>query len=234
MSKLVYSDADYCGMSDYLLDWDFTSCYSSQDIDFIWNDIKSAILTAIDKLVPTVAITKRHSHLPRWFNGSLRHDLKRVRTIRRMCITRPTPANLESLSQLDAYLRDSIAEAESSYVVSLINQSVMDKSNACLYAHIRSIINIPPVVSLSPQSASSYKEQANLPYSLKFSWSVNFVVFVVMGLLTKFKPRKSLKCHSLTNHEKLLLFLLSTLLSLSQCRYIMTVVWTQSLSHHLM
>ena len=41
----------------------------------------------------------------------------------------------------------------------------------------------------------------NLPYSsLKFSWRVNFVVFVVMGLPTKFKPRKSLKCHPFTGY----------------------------------
>ena len=39
-----------------------------------------------------------------------------------------------------------------------------------------------------------------IPYSLKFSWRVNFVVFVVMGLPTKFKPRKSLKCHPLTGY----------------------------------
>ena len=108
-----------------------------------------------------------------------------------MCITRPTPANLESLSQLDAHLRDSIAEAEYSYVLSLINQSVIDVSNARLYAHIRSIIkqfNIPPVVSLSPQSASSYKEQANLFNDYFFSVyspsspfpSLNFLISLPM------------------------------------------------------
>lgn len=74
---------------DFLLDWDFDSCYFSQDVEVIWSRIKLAILTAIGKFVPIVTVSKRHSHLPRWFNSSVYHDLKRVRTIRRQCVSSP-------------------------------------------------------------------------------------------------------------------------------------------------
>ena len=44
---LNYSKADFEGMRDFLMDWDFTPCLNSNDVDFIWSHIKSAIYAAI-------------------------------------------------------------------------------------------------------------------------------------------------------------------------------------------
>ena len=73
-------------MCDYLLDWDFDPCLSSQNVEFIWSHIKLAIITAIDKFVPTTTVSCRHSHQPRWFDGSIRHNLNRLRTLRKRCL----------------------------------------------------------------------------------------------------------------------------------------------------
>ena len=48
---LNYSKTDFEGMCDFLLDWDFTPCLNSTDVDFIWSHIKSAIYVATRKFV---------------------------------------------------------------------------------------------------------------------------------------------------------------------------------------
>ena len=118
-SFLNYSQVDYRSMCDFLLDWDFSVCFLSLDVEFIWSEIKSAILEVINRFVPTATIPKRHYHLPGWFDGSLCHNLKRVRTFRRKCISHPTPTPLQNLACLESDLKDNIAIAESTYVSTL-------------------------------------------------------------------------------------------------------------------
>ena len=122
LSFLNYASADYLGMCDYLLDWDFDLCLSSQDVEFIWSHIKSAIITAIDKFVPTTTVSRRHSHQPRWFDGLICHNLNRLRTLRKRCLSNPTPSRLDHLSQLESTLSEDIATAESTYVSRLIQK----------------------------------------------------------------------------------------------------------------
>ena len=86
---LNYIKADYQGMCDYLLDWDFSECFKSNNVEEIWSLIKSAIHAAISQFVPVSRTSRRQGHLPKWFDSSLRYDLKRLRTLRRKCSTRP-------------------------------------------------------------------------------------------------------------------------------------------------
>ena len=171
-SFLNYSQADYRGMCGFLLEWDFSACFLSLDVEFIWSEIRYAILEAINRFVLTVTIPKRHSHLPRWFDGYLRHNLKHVRTFHRKCVSHPTPTHLQNLAHLESVLKDNIAMAESTYVSTLIQQSAINHSPSCLYAHIRSLVkqsSIPPQVFLGSMSASSLKDQADLFNNYFFS-----------------------------------------------------------------
>ena len=59
-------------------------------------------------------------------------------TLRKRCLSNPTPSRLDHLSQLESTLSEDIATAESTYVSRLIQKSVIDKSPSCLYSHIRS------------------------------------------------------------------------------------------------
>ena len=164
-SFLNYSQADYRSMCDFLLDWDFSACFLSLDVEFIWSEIKSPILEAINRFVLTATILKWHSHLPCWFDGSLRHNLKHVRTFCRKCVSHPTPTRLQNLARLESDLKDNIAIAESTYVSILIHQSAINQSPSRLYAHIRSVVKqspIPSQVFLGSTSASSSKEQVDL------------------------------------------------------------------------
>uniref|UniRef100_A0A1X7UT76 Uncharacterized protein n=1 Tax=Amphimedon queenslandica TaxID=400682 RepID=A0A1X7UT76_AMPQE len=62
-----------------------------------------------------------------------------MRTARRKCRSNPTPERIKSVSLLESNLGDEITKAEAHYVSSLINQSVVDKSKARIFSHIRSL-----------------------------------------------------------------------------------------------
>ena len=172
LSFLNYASADYLGMFDYLLDWDFAPCLSSQDVEFIWSHIKSAIITAIDKFVPTATVLRRHSHQPRWFDGSIRHNLNRLRTLCKRCLSNPIPSRLDHLSQLESTLSEDIATAESTYVSHLIQKLVAEKSPSCLFSLIRSKTkqpHIPPRLFMGSSSAATAKKKADLFNAYFFS-----------------------------------------------------------------
>ena len=123
-SFLNYTKADFLGMCDFLLDWDFSSCYASDNVEVIWSEIKSAISTAIDAFVPSSTIPRHHSHLPRWFNASIRHRLKQFRSVRRSYISNPTSTRKQKLSDLESDLQRDISNAKEEFVSALINKSV--------------------------------------------------------------------------------------------------------------
>ena len=54
-----YSKGDYTGLSNYLLDIDFTSCLQSHDVRGIWCTIEQFIVNAMKLFIP---ITKMYSH----------------------------------------------------------------------------------------------------------------------------------------------------------------------------
>ena len=159
-----YAKADYHGMCDFLLDWDFSSCFDSLDIDVIWSGIKCAICMAISKCVPFVTTSCRHSHLPKWFDSNIRHNLECMRTFSRQCASNPSPHSRKRLSDLESVLKDKITKAKSAYESNLVLDYVKKKPSK-LYDHIRTITNhslIPRQVSLGQTLATTDEKKANL------------------------------------------------------------------------
>ena len=107
-------------MCVFLLVWDFSACFLSLDVEFIWLEIKYAIFGAINRFVPTVTIPKQHSYLPCWFDGSLCYNLKCMRTFHRKGVSHPTSTRIQNLACFESDLKDNIAMAESTYVFTLI------------------------------------------------------------------------------------------------------------------
>ena len=68
-------------MCAHLLDTDF-SYLNSLDIELSWLTIKSTVLGAIDLFVPKTK-TAMHNTQPVWFNNTIRHQVKYLRTMRR-------------------------------------------------------------------------------------------------------------------------------------------------------
>ena len=164
LTFLNYDKADYKGMCDFLMDWDFSNCLDSSTVEVIWSDIKDAITTAISRFVPTFTTTHRHAHLPKWFNQQLRHNLKCLRTLRRKHISNPTQYRLNKLNNLEAQLHADIAQAKMNYESKLVHDFACNK-NPKLYSHIRSVTrqnHLPQQLTLDHRIATTDEEKANL------------------------------------------------------------------------
>ena len=89
-----YSRADWNGLSDYLMDTDFSTCFGSNDIEFIWLTLKNTIHNAIQLFNPKIKL-KSHQH-PKWFNAKIRHQLKCLHTLRKKLKLRYSMSKIES------------------------------------------------------------------------------------------------------------------------------------------
>jgi len=56
-----YPKADYNSLCSFLIDFDFTSCLLSHDVDSVWNSIKSAIYEGINLFIPRVRLRRHQS-----------------------------------------------------------------------------------------------------------------------------------------------------------------------------
>ena len=162
--SLNYSKADYDGMCSFLLDGDFCDCFESSDVESIWSLIKYAILTAIAEFVPVASSSRRHSHLPKWFNQQLRHSLNCLRTLQRRYNSHPTLHLSQKLARSKSQLTQDIKDSKSCYEAQLVNDYVHNRSPK-IFSHIRSITlqnQLPPHLFMGSLSAASDEEKANL------------------------------------------------------------------------
>ena len=64
---LDYSKADFNGLSDCLLQLDFSDCYYSDDVEYVWAIIKQSILRAM--LLYILKVHLKSQQTPKWFNS---------------------------------------------------------------------------------------------------------------------------------------------------------------------
>ena len=74
-----YSKTDFNGVCSYLMDIDFGFYLQCDDIEFIWFVIKSLIFEDMYLFIPKISL--KHNHGPKWFDSSIRHHLKCLRTL---------------------------------------------------------------------------------------------------------------------------------------------------------
>ena len=66
-----FSTGDYYGLHDYFLNSDFTSCYSSNNVEHIWATINHILLNTTHIFIPIVKIHTNQK--PIRFNSEIRH-----------------------------------------------------------------------------------------------------------------------------------------------------------------
>ena len=66
-----FPKANLTGLCNFLLDFDFSPCLASVNIEYVWSAIKQAIYTGMDLFIPKVRI--RSHQYPIWFTPELRH-----------------------------------------------------------------------------------------------------------------------------------------------------------------
>ena len=98
-------------MNSYLLDLDFSVCFLSNDIEFVWSFIKSFLYQAMYMFVPKTHIRSHKD--PPWFNPSIRHRVKMLKTLRRKYKTRQSSSISAKIVQLELELQHLISESKS-------------------------------------------------------------------------------------------------------------------------
>ena len=146
---------------EFLLEFDFDSCFTSDDVEGIWSTIKQAIHEGMHLFIPKVRI--RSYQYPAWFTPKLRHLSKRIRSLRKRCLFSPTTNNLNKLQCLQECLQNNLSLSKTNFEANLIN-SISSKKSKFFY-YIKSTIGhnlIPPSVYLDSTQVCNDLDSANL------------------------------------------------------------------------
>ena len=157
-----YANADFVGLCSYLMDVDFSLCFQSSDIEFMWFTIKSVIYDAMLLYIPKVRLKSRQS--PKWFDSHIRHLLNCLRTLRRKYNAHPTPHLLLKINSLEERLQTQISSAKSAFESHLL-MSLQSNDSTKFFSYIRSVSGqnaIPHSLHFNNISVDSDQDKATL------------------------------------------------------------------------
>ena len=162
--KYVYDlpKANYSAIQSFLFDFEYSPCLQSQDVEFIWHEIKSSIHNAMNMFIPKVRLRRRQ--FPCWFTPELRHLSKCLHSTKKRFTKHATPHLQLKLNNLESKYRSKVLLAKSNYESELV-QSFAGSQNSKIYDYIRSLSKkspIPSSVSLDNTSATSDTGKAEL------------------------------------------------------------------------
>ena len=143
--KYVYDfpKANFSAILSYVLDFEYSPCLRSQDVEFIWHEIKNSIHNAMNMFIPKVRL-RRHQ-FPCWYTPELRHLSKCLRSIKKRFSKHATPHLQLKINDLESEYRSKILFAKSQLI-----QFFAGPHNSNIYDYIRTLCKnstIPPVVS---------------------------------------------------------------------------------------
>ena len=128
---------------------------------YVWCYISELIKDGIKQFIPTVRVNRYNQ--PKWFNSSIRHNINRVRTLRRKYNKHPSEQNKLKLENNETLLQAEISNTKADYESTLISN--FSYSNSKIYKYIRSLTNsncIPCSVYYDSISANSDSAKASL------------------------------------------------------------------------
>ena len=160
-SSLNYSKANWEGIYQCLLQYDFNPLFALSNSEAKWSFIKNAVLEAVHKFTPYVG-SKPHCR-PRWFNSDNQHQLNCIHTTRRRARVKPTQHNVYKLAAAEQQLSHDMQKAKLSFESSLIQ--ILHTNPTKVYNYISSIKSesqIPSSVYFETSSSSLDEDKAKL------------------------------------------------------------------------
>lgn len=157
-----YSKADWDGLSNHLMDNDFSLCFEVNDVEEIWSMIKLVVLSAMHLFIPKVRL--RRYQFPRWFSPDLRHKYKCLQTLERRWVRNPSKSNTIKKEEAEMVFRRDAELAKVSYESRLISEFATSNSSM-IYKYIGSLKkgkDIPSTVYYGSERASSDEASATL------------------------------------------------------------------------
>jgi len=157
-----YSKADFDSINEYLSLIDFSPCFHSTDVEFVWAQIKEILLDTIHQFVPQIKI--KPNDFPKWFTSSLKHRVKCLRSLRKRYTKSPTPHVKERLQTAENVIAEEALAARSAYESKLISDFATTNQPK-IYSYIRSLTKsdpIPCTVFYNNSRATNDKHKASM------------------------------------------------------------------------
>ena len=162
--KLIYNyaAADWDGMNIYFTNYNFYSCFQSQDVEFIWDFIKTAIYDASNLYIPK--LHSKVSRQPVWFNSSVRHQLHCTHTLRRKHTKKPTAFSKSKLNAAEHELQQLMIQAKANYEYKLIATHSYSNNNKVFQyiSNLKGYSNLPEEMCYGELKAANDIDKANL------------------------------------------------------------------------
>lgn len=157
-----YTKADFEGMCSFLQDFDFSDFLQSDDVEDLWQDLKSILWEAINLYVPQARI--HNKKMPKWFTPDIRHCINKLRHQRRTNTKNPSTSLRTSISKAERALQEKINTARSMWERELVD-NFADTSNNKIYLHIRSLSRLnsfPNIMRLDSREAFDPHDKAEI------------------------------------------------------------------------
>ena len=150
-----YHQTDVDGLVLYLSSLSYPQVLP-HDINGAWVVIKSFITEARDTFVPSVHIPSKPS--PPWFSPLIRHNINRVRFLRRRLRAHPSCSRLRKLHLAEENLREQITLAKDGYISRMTQQFF--SSPRQLYSYMSQLTRSSSI----PQSVFLERESSTTPF----------------------------------------------------------------------
>ena len=156
-----FANGDFVGLCHYLSNADFTPCFQSNDIEFVWSFISTLIKSGFSHFIPTTVIN--HQRQPKWFNSDIRHHIKCLHTLKRKYNKHPTDSNKVKIEESENLLQAKISHAKSNYEANLVS-TYANNNNSKIYSYIKNIAkstSLPSTLFHDSIPANSDSAKAN-------------------------------------------------------------------------
>ncbi len=158
-----FSKLNYTDLANYILDYDFSSCLYTHNVELAWNHLRFTLHNAISQFAPKVKLKPRKC-FPKWYNSEIRLRLNRTRHFRKQAKCHPTTANVNRLEREDNYLNQLMTTSKMKFEASLVEEFAYSNSNK-IYKYINNLLkrdNIPETMHFESQLATCDLEKASL------------------------------------------------------------------------
>ena len=131
-----YSMADYFAINNVVADFEFSQI-ASINVDIAWADLRTVLVDACNEFIPTFKSSKGKS--PRWYTAEIRHNINRIRSLRRRINKNTTPGRLVKLTNLSAHIHYLMETAKTEYQSKLV--STFGSNPRKLYSYLSDLHN---------------------------------------------------------------------------------------------
>ena len=151
----IWRKGDYASMNDFIRSFDFSSFYSSSDIDYLWVTLRSVIKEAINLYIPSV--DKPFKKYPVWYTSKVKHEFNCLKSLRKKVSASPSVQNISSLKSAESSMTANLSLAKTEFEADLVHKFAFNNNNQ-IYRYIRSYTKqsiLPPLMHLNHHKKES-------------------------------------------------------------------------------